>query len=289
MSIQKSGKGRSVVVTGAATGLGFATAKMLKEQGWRVYGTYLEFQSSDELKNAGIIPVLCDISDYKQADAAAKFVAENLKGKGLSALINVAGVAGVAAGLIEGVQPERVKLLFDTNITGTLNMCRSFLPLLRKFGPARIVNVSSSALRVPAVFTSIYSISKYAIEGITNSLRFELMPFGIQCTSIEPGGMKTPMSANSQEATKKNWDMMGQEIHDIYYPKVGKSLEFIDKMIKTSSEPEAVAKKIIHALNVNKMKKRYLAGATVEWMGPAERILGENAFERLMAKMQKLI
>ncbi|MGN0446054.1 MAG: SDR family NAD(P)-dependent oxidoreductase [Acutalibacteraceae bacterium] len=286
--MKKKNETRSTVVTGAGSGLGFATAKMLKQQGWKVFGTIIQSQSDEELKKLGITPIVVDIANYHSTDAARDFVAEKLGDRGLSALINVAGQAGVGSGVIEGVPPERVKIMFDTNITGTLNMIRFFLPLLRQYGPARVVNVSSSGVRVPAVFTSIYSITKYAIEGITNSLRYEMIPFGIQATSIEPGGMKTPMTANSKEAAERTWAYQLPGIKEIYYPKIGKSLDFIDSMIKTASKPEVVAKVIVKALNAKKMKIRYLAGPTVLMMGPMQRILGENRFEALMAKMQKL-
>lgn len=286
--MKKKNETRSTVVTGAGSGLGFATAKMLKQQGWTVFGTIIQSQSDEELKKLGITPIVVDIADYHSTDAARDFVAEKLGNRGLSALINVAGQAGVGSGVIEGVPPERVKIMFDTNITGTLNMIRSFLPLLRQYGPARVVNVSSSGVRVPAVFTSIYCVTKYAIEGITNSLRFEMIPFGIQATSIEPGGMKTPMTANPKEGTEKTWAYQLPGIKDIYYPKIGQSLDFINSMIKTASEPEVVAKVNVKALNAKKMKIRYLAGPTVLMMGPMQRILGKNRFEALMAKMQKL-
>lgn len=278
---------RSALVTGAGSGLGFATAKMLKEQGWKVYGTIIESQSDAELKKLGITPIVLDISDYRQTDAARDFVGKNLGEKGLSALINVAGIAGPGGGLIEGVSPENAKLVFDTNITGTLNMVRSFLPLLRKYGPARVVNVSAG-VRAPAVFTSVYLISKFAVEGITNTLRYEMMPFGIQATSIEPAGMKTPMTANPEENTKKTWDRMGDEIKKVYYDKLAPSLDFINSVIDQAEEPEEVAKVILKALNARKMKIRYMAKSSA-WQAPVQRLIGENAFEKMMAKGMKLI
>lgn len=92
---------RSALVTGAGTGLGFATAKMLKEQGWKVYGTIIEGQPDTELTKLGIVPIVVNIADHKQTDGARDFVAKDLNGKGLSALINVAGIAGPGGGLLE--------------------------------------------------------------------------------------------------------------------------------------------------------------------------------------------
>ena len=277
---------RSAMVTGAGTGLGFATAKMLKEQGWTVYGTIIEGQSDAELKKLGIKPIVVNIADHKQTDAARDFVAQDLNGKGLSALINVAGIAGPGGGLLEGISPEDAQLTFDVNIGGTLNMVRSFLPLLRKYGPARIVNVSAG-VRTPTVFTGAYLVSKFAVEGITNVLRYEMKPFGIQATSIEPAGMKTPMTADPAANQKKTWDKMGKEIYDAYYEKVSPCLKFINSVIDKSDEPEDVAKVIVKALNVKKMKIRYMA-KSVAWQAGMQRFFGENKFESMIQKGMKL-
>ena len=277
---------RSALVTGAGSGLGFATAKMLKEQGWTVFGTVNAGKSDEALRKLGIIPVAVNIADHQQTDAARQFVEQELGGKGLSALINVAGISGPGGGLLEGISPENAQLTFDVNISGTLNMVRSFLPLLRKYGPARIVNVSAG-VRTPAVFTGAYLVSKFAVEGITNVLRYEMRPFGIQATSIEPAGMKTPMIANPEENTKKTWERMGQEVRDAYYDKVSPSLEFMNSVIDTADEPEAVAEVIVKALNVKKMKIRYMA-KSVAWQATAQRVLGEDAFEEMMMKGMKL-
>ena len=277
---------RSALVTGAGSGLGFATAKMLKEQGWTVFGTVNAGKPDGALRELGIIPVEVNIADYHQTDAARKIVEQELGGKGLSALINVAGISGPGGGLLEGISPEHAQLTFDVNISGTLNMVRSFLPLLRKYGPARIVNVSSG-VRTPAVFTGAYLVSKFAVEGITNVLRYEMRPFGIQATSIEPAGMKTAMTANPEENTKKTWERMGQEVRDAYYDKISPSLEFMNSVIDTADEPEAVAEVIIKALNAKKMKIRYMAKA-IAWQATAQRVLGEDAFEEMMMKGMKL-
>ena len=274
------------MVTGAGTGLGFATAKMLKEQGWKVYGTIIEGQADAELTKLGIVPIIVDIADHEQTEDARDFVAKDLKGKGLSALINVAGIAGPGGGLLEGISPEDAQLTFDVNIGGTLNMVRSFLPLLRKYGAARIVNVSAG-VRTPAVFTGAYLVSKFAVEGITNVLRYEMKPFGIQATSIEPAGMKTPMTADPVANQKKTWDKMGKEIYDVYYKKVSPSLNFINSVIDKSDEPADVAKVIVKALNVKKMKIRYMA-KSVAWQAGMQRFFGENKFESMIQKGMKL-
>ena len=277
---------RTAVVTGAGAGLGFATATLLCEEGWEVYGSVSKRNSIEELEKLGVVVFALDIANHEETDAFAAFVEEKLGDRGLSALINVAGISGPGSGLLEGVSPENAKLTVDVNLHGTLNMVRSFLPLLRKYGPARIVNVSSGNL-TPAPFTGVYLVSKFGVEGITNVLRYEMAPFGIQATSVEPAGMKTNMTKNAEERTKQTWDRMGEKVKNAYYDKINPSLEFMNRVIDSSDEPIEVAKVILKALNAKKMKIRYQA-KSVAWQLPVWRLLGENAFESMMMKGMKL-
>lgn len=242
---------RTAVVTGAGAGLGFATAKLLCEEGWEVYGSVSKRNSIEELEKLGVVVFALDIANHEETDAFAAFVEEKLGDRGLSALINVAGISGPGSGLLEGVSPENAKLTVDVNLHGTLNMVRSFLPLLRKYSPARIVNVSSGNL-TPAPFTGVYLVSKFGVEGITNVLRYEMAPFGIQATSVEPAGMKTNMTKNAEERTKQTWDRMGEKVKNAYYDKINPSLAFMNSVIDSSDEPIEVAKVILKALNAKK-------------------------------------
>ena len=278
-------KNRIALVTGAGTGLGLVTAKLLKENGWKVYGTLIEGQDDSELNKLGIIPYVVDISNPEQVNKLKSFIEEKEE-NGISDLINVAGIAGPGGGLLEGISYENVRLTLNVNVEGTLNMVRSFLPLLRKYGEARIVNVAAG-VRTPAPFTGAYLVSKYAVEGITNVLRYEMAPFGIQATSIEPAGMKTPMTANAAENQKKTWERMGQEVKDAYYDKINPSLEFMNSVVDKADEPIDVAKVILKALNTKKMKIRYMADS-VKWQAGVQRLIGENAFENMMMKGMKL-
>jgi len=139
-------------------------------------------------------------------------------------------------------------------------------PLLIKYGHGKIVNVSTSGVRVSTTFSGIYAISKYGVEGITNSLLYELRPFGIQATSIEPGGMITPMTTNSEENMKKIWERMPKEVYDVYYDKISPSLEYMNSMLDSACPPEKVGKVIVKALHKKKMKIRYMGGNQVGMM-----------------------
>ena len=281
-------KTKTVLVTGAGTGLGFATARMLCEEGWRVYGTIIPSQSPEALMKLGVTPIVMEIDKRESVRNGCDFIAGEVGENGLAALVNVAGLAGIAGGVIEGVSEERIKALFEVNVFGTLRVVQIFLPLLRAYGPARIVNVASSGVRVPTAFSGIYAISKFAVEGITNSFRYEMPIFGIQLTSIEPGAMVTPMTANSRENMAKTWDMMPPEVRKLYYEKLNPSLEYMDSMIQNANKPEVVAAVILKALRAKRMKIRYVGGKDVRMMPFLQRFLGENLFEKMVIGSQKL-
>lgn len=286
--MKKTNKRKTALVTGAGTGLGLATAKMLSKEGWNVFGTIIPDQPIDDLNKFGITPIVMDITDRKSVEDGYEYIAGKVGDNGLAALVNVAGVAGIAGGIIEGVSEERIRALFEVNVFGTLRVIKVFLPLLRKYGPGRIANVSSSGVRAPTAFSGIYAISKYAVEGITNSLRYEMPIFGIQVTSIEPGAMETPMTANSKENMAKTWDMMPADVKELYYEKLNPSLEYMDSMIQKANPPEVVAKVILKALKAKKMKIRYVGGKDVRFMPFLQGILGENLFEKLILSVQKI-
>jgi NAD(P)-dependent dehydrogenase (short-subunit alcohol dehydrogenase family) len=279
---------RYAVVTGAGTGLGFVTAKLMASKGWEVYGTHLLSQSPDELKRAGVIPVIMDVTDERSVKDGCDRISREIGDAGLATLVNVAALAEIAGGVIEGVSMDRIKALFDVNVFGTLRVIQTFLPLLRAYGPARIVNVSSTATRIPVPFTGIYAISKFAIMGITNSLRFELAPFGIQVTSIEPGAMVTPMTANHEVNLEKTWDRMPPHVKELYRPKLGATLAAMHDGLVKADPPDVLAELIYKALQAKKMKMRYVGGRGTASLVMMQSLLGENLAESIVKNALKL-
>ncbi len=278
------------LVTGAGTGLGFATAKLLAGKGWNVYATIIPSQTPDELqKISNVTPLVMDITDPNMVSEGYKRISNEIGEEGLAALVNVAALAAVGGGIIEGVSMENAKTLFEVNVFGTLRMIQTFLPLLRKYGPARIVNVASSGVRIPAPFSAIYAISKFAVEGITNALRLELVPFGIQATSIEPSAMRTPMTANHEENMVKTWEQMPPHIKELYYDKLKPALDYMTETMVNADPPEVVAEVIYKALTTKKMKIRYVGGNQAKYLPMAQRLLGENRFEKMVIKSLKLL
>ncbi|OWY22212.1 SDR family NAD(P)-dependent oxidoreductase [Sphingobacteriales bacterium UPWRP_1] len=278
---------KTVFITGAATGIGMVTAQKLDQMGWYVFAGVLPGQNTDALtrqvsERLTVVPV--DITDETTVKQAAAIVQQLVGHEGLSALINNAGVANIGSGVLEGVAMDEVRRLFEINVFGTLRVTQAFLPLLHQYGKARIVNMSSGAVRVPVPGAGIYMMTKSAIEAFTKTLRMELAPFGITATAIEPGAVRTPMTHNAEQNLQKDWEKMSAAIRQKYEQVLQPANKSLVKQIKAANPPEAIAGVIIHALTVANPKPRYVAGKEVRFLPLAQRLLSETAFENVLLK-----
>lgn len=279
---------KTVFITGAATGIGMVTAQKLDQMGWHVFAGVLPGQNTDALtrqvsERLTVVPV--DITDETTVKQAVAIVQQLVGQEGLSALINNAGVANIGSGVLEGVSMDEVRRLFEINVFGTLRVTQAFLPLLHQYGnKARIVNMSSGAVRVPVPGAGIYMMTKSAIEAFTKTLRMELAPFGITATAIEPGAVRTPMTDNAEQNLKKDWEKMSAAIRQKYEQALQPANKSLVKQIKAANPPAAIAEVIIHALTVANPKPRYVAGKEVRFLPLAQRLLSETAFENVLLK-----
>ena len=210
---------QTAFITGANVGQANLLVKALAQRGWRVFAGVLPGAPTD-LKTGGNITVVDqDVSKTDSVNKSAEAVTRALDGGGLDLLMNVAGVANIAVGVLEGADLAQAERLFHINAFGQLRVIQAFLPLIRKNAPgSRIANYSSGAIIANPVGAGIYNMTKHAIHGMTLTLRHELAPFGIQVTSIIPGGVLTGMSANSHANTRKTWAMQPQGVRDVYSP-----------------------------------------------------------------------
>jgi NAD(P)-dependent dehydrogenase (short-subunit alcohol dehydrogenase family) len=177
-----------VLVTGASSGIGAAVAGELVRRGFAVFGTIRRTGDAPELAELGATPVLMDVTDRPSIAAARALVERVLAGRPLRGVVNNAGIAG--AGPLELVPLEDVRRVLDVNVLGVLAVIQVFLPLL-KVSRGRIVNVSSVAGRAALPFMGPYAASKFALEGMSDSLRRELLPFGVDVIVIEPGSVRS--------------------------------------------------------------------------------------------------
>lgn len=181
----------AVLVTGATGGIGFATSHALKERGFRVFGTFLPVEDPARLSEAGIEPIRLDVTDTVSVEAARDEVVRLLgETAHLSGLVNNAGIAD--GGPIELLDLDSVRRMLDVNIFGVFAVTKAFLPLLR-MSKGRIVNVSSMSGRLAVPFLGPYCACKFALEAISDTLRREMLPFGVDVVVVQPAVTRTPI------------------------------------------------------------------------------------------------
>ena len=246
---------RSVVITGASTGIGWATAKLLLDRGFRVFGSVRNQADADRLKTefgANFTPLKFDVTDEAAALAAAREVRGALNGETLAGLVNNAGIA--VAGAVLEISADAFRKQMEVNVIGPVISTQAFGPLLGSDpslkGPkGRIVMVSSVAGKAGNPLASAYSASKHAIEGLSESLRREMMLFGIDVIIIAPGAVKTPIWGKSDKAELAT--------NSPYAPALEKIRAFTRHLSEIGLPPEKIAERIFEALTSSNPKVRY--------------------------------
>lgn len=277
---------RSAFVTGAAMGMGMLMARKLSQRGWRVFAGVLPGSDTAELTQGSALTVIeQDVTNEPQVQAGALQVSQALAGSGLDLLINNAGIADIASGPVEGVSIEEGKRLFDVNVFGQTRVIKAFLPLLHQSRQApRIINFASGAVRVPMPCSAMYNMSKYAVEGLTNTLRYELAKFGIQVTSIEPGAVMTNMTRDPINSTARIWERATPAIRERYEAKLRPITDALGRLLLTANSPDVVTEEVLKLVDIAKLKPRYMVGKEVRMLPLMQALLTESAFERLIAK-----
>jgi NAD(P)-dependent dehydrogenase (short-subunit alcohol dehydrogenase family) len=248
---------RSVVVTGASTGIGWATAKLLLTRGFRVFGSVRKPADADRLRGefgANFTPLLFDVTDEAAVLAAAREVRAALAGETLAGLVNNAGIA--VAGPVLELPIDQFRLQMEVNIIGPIISTQAFGPLLGsdpslKGRKGRIVMISSVAGKNGNPLASAYSASKHAIEGLSESLRREMMLFGIDVIIIAPGAVKTPIWSKADEVDISPYR------NSPFFPALEKIRKFMAQLSETGLPAEKIAEVIATALTSAAPKVRY--------------------------------
>jgi NAD(P)-dependent dehydrogenase (short-subunit alcohol dehydrogenase family) len=248
---------RSVVITGASTGIGWAAAKLLLDRGFRVFGSVRKQADADRLKTefgANFTPLLFDVTDEAAVLAAAREVRAALAGETLSGLVNNAGIA--VAGPVLELGADQFRHQMDVNVIGPIIATQAFGPLLGADpslkGPrGRIVMISSVAGKNGNPLISAYAASKHAIEGLSESLRREMMLFGIDVIIVAPGAVKTPIWAKADEV-----DISAHK-NSPFFPALERIRKFMTQLGETGLPPEKIAEAIADALTSAHPKVRY--------------------------------
>jgi NAD(P)-dependent dehydrogenase (short-subunit alcohol dehydrogenase family) len=281
---------KTAFITGANVGQANLLSKALVQRGWRVFAGVLPGAPTD-LKSGGALTVVDqDVSSTDSVRASAEVVRKELNGQGLDLLMNVAGVANIATGVLEGVDLAQAERLFHINAFGQLRVVQAFLPLIRRNAPgSRIANYSSGAIIANPVGAGVYTMTKHAIHGMTLTLRLELAPLGIQVTSIVPGGVLTGMSANSHVNTRNSWNQQAEALRQVYEPLANTYMKVLPDMLeKTGSTPEQALAGTLEILDKRKWKPIELLGRDVKPMGFLRRVLSDSALEAMMRSTFKI-
>ena len=283
---------KTAFITGANVGQANLLSKALAERGWRVFAGVLPGAPTD-LKTGGNITVVDqDVSSTASVNASAEIVKQALGDGGLDLLMNIAGVANIATGVLEAVDLAAAEKLFHINAFGQLRVVQAFLPLIRKNAPgSRIANYSSGAIIANPVGAGVYTMTKHAIHGMTLTLRHELAPFGVQVTSIVPGGVLTGMSTNSHENTRNSWNKQPEAIRKVYEPHLGNTYMKVlpDMLEKTGSTPQEALERTLKILDKKNWKPIELLGKDVDpAMGIMRRLLSDSMLESVMRSTFKI-
>lgn len=233
------------IVTGASSGIGQATAELLANSGYKVYGTSRK-EAPPAQRSYKMITL--DVNSEASIEAAIKEVV-NIEDR-IDLVVNNAGF-GVAPGGAEESSMEQTKMIFDTNFLGIVRMTRAVVPYMRKQGKGRIINIGSILGLIPAPYMATYAATKHAVEGYSESLDHELRTRGIRVSVVEPGYTNTHFEANTLEVDAKIDE----------YNIARKALAKLMKLaIAAGDDPKVVANVVLKAANAKHPKLRYAAG-----------------------------
>jgi len=243
----------SVFITGTSTGIGRATAREMKNQGWRVFASARKPEDLEALEAEGFEAVELDMTKSDSIEAAVKKVLAACETK-LDGLVNNAGYG--QPGALEDLNVESMRKQFEVNVIGLQHLTNLILPSMIEGGAGRVIHVSSVVGRVALPFMGIYSASKFAVEALADAQRVELNGTGIKVSLVEPGPITTQFSKNAVGSSDGNLPTDSSRFSAMYKKELSLR-EGRSGSKPFALPPEAVAKKIAHALTSPKPKRRY--------------------------------
>lgn len=263
---------KAIFITGSSSGLGRATAKLFASKGWKVIASMRDPKKEKELGNiSGVTLTALDVGHPHEIESVAEQVVAS---GGVDVVFNNAGYG--LAGALEGLTDEQILRMVNTNMLGAIRTTKAFIPHFRQKRAGLFINTTSIGGLLTVPFNSIYHATKWALEGWSESMAFELNRFGIGIKTIEPGGMKTDFFTRSFYTGR----------HPAYDALVNKVMGIITdpKQMATYSSPEEIAEVVYEAATDGKDQLRYIAGADAKAMYAMRLQLGDEAFRSAMAQ-----
>jgi NAD(P)-dependent dehydrogenase (short-subunit alcohol dehydrogenase family) len=248
-----------VLVTGSGGGIGGAIAQRLAERGFRVYaGLRTQAAVAAFPRQAGgrIVPILLDVADEANVESAARAITSEAGAEGLSGLVNSAGI--IVDGPLELIPVENFRRQFEVNVTGPFAVTRALLPALRR-GRGRVVNIGAVSARMTPPFFGPIAASKAALASLTDAMRMEFAPFGIEVALIEPGGIQTGIWGAAVEMQSEGFKSQAPEMVELYRPALQAMREAFARF--GADRPDVVVDAVLAALlSIGKPKPRVLVG-----------------------------
>lgn len=268
---------KSALVTGCSSGIGRACVERLAGAGWRVFAGVRSAADEAGLEriSAGVTPLLLDVTDPASIAAARERVEEQAGGR-LDALVNNAGIG--VGGPLEAVPLEQLRQIFETNVIGQVAVSQVFLPLLRA-ARGRIVFVGSAGGRVAFPYAGPYHGSKFAIEGLAESLRAELRPQKVAVSVIEPGPIATPIWSKAAGQVAALRAGLGGEAEALYAEQLRSFERRLHSAEQNGDPPDDVAAKVVAALEARSPSARYQVGRGVATLLAVRPLLSDFGFD----------
>jgi NAD(P)-dependent dehydrogenase (short-subunit alcohol dehydrogenase family) len=279
---------RFVLITGASTGIGAACAIGCAERGMTVLAGVRDLVAGDALQATGgkaIIPVQLDVTDGESITNAADVVARHVGEAGLSGLVNNAGIA--IGSPLELIPLQQLRRQLEVNVVGQIAVTQAVLPLLRR-ARGRIVNMGSIAGRGTIPMMGPYSASKHALEALTDALRLELYPWGIEVSIVEPGAIATPIWDKSMQISLDVESEMPADGRHLYEAAARSVREAVGQAAARAIPADAVVKAVLHALTAKRPNTRYLVGRDAKLRAVMLRWLPDRLQDWILKKVLKL-
>jgi NAD(P)-dependent dehydrogenase (short-subunit alcohol dehydrogenase family) len=277
-------RNKSILITGCSTGIGYCVAKGLQQKGYRVFATARKNEDVTRLQNEGLESLQLDLDDSSSIKKAVAEILQRTDGK-LFALFNNGAYGQPAA--VEDLSRDAIRAQFETNLFGWLELTNLILPVMRNQGYGRIIQNSSVLGFVALPFRGAYNASKYALEGLSDTLRLELKGTDIYVSLIEPGPILSQFRKNGVKALNRYIDIE----NSIHREKYKNELERLNKegaAVPFTLPPEAVLKKVIHALESGKPKARYYVTFPTYLFGYLKRVLTDSMMDSILGKTGKI-
>jgi NAD(P)-dependent dehydrogenase (short-subunit alcohol dehydrogenase family) len=269
---------RAVLITGCSSGIGRATAERLAQRGWAVYATARDVEAIAPLTESGCRLLPLDVTDEESMRNAVEEV-ERAEGA-VGVLINNAGYS--QSGAVEAVPMQKVRRQFETNVFGLVRMCQLVLPGMRDQGFGRIVNLSSMGGRLTFPGGGFYHASKYAVEAISDALRFEVRGFGVDVVVIEPGLIRTDFAQTAVDSMDEDAASGPYAGFDVGVARTTRDNYERGPLARLGGGPEAVAETIERAISAARPRSRYTVTPSAKLLISARNLLPDRAWDGLV-------